>query len=100
MTLCKYFSVYGWVDILKSSVPDLICLLRLFLTVETSEVTRQDSPSVNSAPTLEGGGGQVVEVEGGVVLAGDPGHGGEAQHGAQGRQTHLTQIEVMSVTEF
>ena len=63
----------------------------MFLTVLTSEVTRQDSPSVHSAPTLKRGGGEVVEVEGGVILAGDPGHRGEAQHGAHGRQTHLIQ---------
>ena len=74
----------GRVGNLKSSVPDLICLprqSRLFLTVLTFEVTRQDSPSVHSAPTLKGGGGEVVEVEGGVILAGDPGHRGETQHG-------------------
>ncbi len=53
----------------------------MFLTVLTSEVTRQDSPSVHSAPALKRGGGKVVEVEGGVILAGDPGDRGEAQHG-------------------
>ena len=62
----------------------------MFLTVLTSEVTRPDSPSVYSTSTLEGGGGQVVEVKCGVILAGDPGYRGETQHGAYYRQTHLT----------
>ena len=91
----KYFNVNGWLGNLKSSALYLICLpgqRRLFLTVLTSEVrTQQDSPSVHSAPTLKRGGGEVVEVEGGVILAGDPRHRGEAQHGAHGHQTHLTQ---------
>ena len=45
-------------------------------------------PSVDSAPALEGGGGEVVEVEGGVVLAGDPRHRGQARHGRH-HQTYL-----------